>query len=148
MHSGCFTYVHIYVPHVCPVPMEARKWHESPEALELKLQVSYHVCARNWTWVLWKNNQCSYLLSQLSSPRGFTVCMCACACACAYVCVWEISGVMSFSGAPSTTLEAGSLTGLELTYQARQPDQWILRILLSWSSQHCACAKVLCVFQN
>lgn len=30
--------------------------------------VSQHVCARNWTWIIWKSSQCSWLLSHVSSP--------------------------------------------------------------------------------
>lgn len=37
--------------------------------LELELAVvSYHVGARNRTWVFWKGNKCSQLLSHLPAP--------------------------------------------------------------------------------
>jgi hypothetical protein len=34
----------------------------------VRMVVSYHVDAENWTWVLWENIWCSITMSHVSSP--------------------------------------------------------------------------------
>jgi hypothetical protein len=50
----------------------------NPLERELQTVVSCHVNAGNWTWVLWKRSQSSYLLSHLSSPNFFLNCLVSC----------------------------------------------------------------------
>ena len=47
----CFAWVRMYVcaPHVCLVPVEARRRHQIPLELEFQTAVSCQVGARNWT---------------------------------------------------------------------------------------------------
>lgn len=63
---GRFVCMCVYASHACLVPCRGQKSVLDP--LRLKLQISRHANAENWTQVLLKGGLCSWPLSHRSSP--------------------------------------------------------------------------------
>lgn len=51
---GCFAWMSVY--HLCAMPMEVRRGHQSVQELELQGLVSHHVGTGNRTLVFWKSS--------------------------------------------------------------------------------------------
>ena len=63
-----FTYVYVFRCFVCfPISVPCEK--ESDFHGTALTELDYYLGARNWTQILWKGSQCSYLLSQLPIPQ-------------------------------------------------------------------------------
>lgn len=69
VHKCLLTRIYGYIPHACLMPKKTRRRYWIPWNYSYRwLVVSYSVGSGNWTWILSKNDKCSWLLSHFSSP--------------------------------------------------------------------------------
>jgi hypothetical protein len=115
----------IYLFLICKYTVAVFRHSRRGRQISLRMVVSHHVVAGNWTQYLWKSSQCSYLLSHLASPvyifRMTFVYLRVCACA--PVCT-EVRGCL-FS--PSTV----PVLGTELTISSLAVNSYSLSCLNS-----------------